>query len=105
MRGVVRLTAADPSGDRPAARRHAEGHDLLRLRASFDEASRDVVAHAAARAAEWSSLTTIDAYRLFSLACDVRVTQLVNGVVGAHLVVDRSITEQLGPGWPEWLHL
>ena len=55
--------------------------------------------------AEWSTLTTIDAYRLFSLACDVRVTQLVNGVVGAHLVVDRSITEQLGPGWPEWLHL
>ena len=105
MRGVVRLTSRpELATDRPLAATPT-ATIFFGFGASFDEASRDVVAHAAARMAEWSTLTTIDAYRLFSLACDVRVTQLVNGVVGAHLVVDRAITEQLGPRWPEWLHL
>lgn len=105
MRGVVRLTSRpELTTDRPLAATPG-ATVFFGFGATFDEASRDVVAHAASRMAEWSPLTTIDAYRLFSLVCDVRVTQLVNGVVGAHLVVDRSITEQLGPGWPEWLHL
>jgi len=105
MRGVVRLTSRpELATDRPLAATPS-ATIFFGFGTTFDEAARDVVAHAAVRVAEWSTLTTIDAYRLFSLACDVRVTQLVNGVVGAHLVVDRSITAQLGPGWPQWLHL
>jgi acetamidase/formamidase len=104
MRGVVHLTSRpELTTDRPLAAT-PDATVLFGFGASFDEAARDVVDHAAGRVAEWSTLDRIDAYRLFSLACDVRVTQLVNGVIGAHLVVPRTISDQL-PGWPEWLHL
>jgi len=33
----------------------------------------------------------IDAYRLVSIACDVRVTQLVDGNVGVHVMIPKSI--------------
>jgi acetamidase/formamidase len=104
MRGTVRLTSRpELPTDRPLAAT-PEATVFFGFGATFDEAARDVVAHAAGRVAEWSTLSELDAYRLFSLACDVRVTQLVNGVVGAHLVVPRHITLQL-PAWPTWLHL
>jgi len=104
MRGTLRLTSRpELATDRPLAAT-PEGTVLFGFGPTFDEAARDVVAHAAGRVAEWSDLSTLDAYRLFSLACDVRVTQLVNDVVGAHLVVPRSITDQLDR-WPEWLQL
>ena len=104
LRGTVRLTSRpELTTDRPLAATPS-ATVFFGNGATFDEAARDVVDHAAGRVAEWSTLDRIDAYRLFSLACDVRVTQLVNGVVGAHLVVPRSITDQL-PDWPEWLRL
>jgi acetamidase/formamidase len=104
MRGVVRLTSRpELDTDRPLAAT-PDATVFFGFGATFDEAATDVVAHAAARIEEWTAMPGIDAYRLFSLACDVRVTQLVNGVVGAHLVVPRSITEQLD-AWPQWLHL
>ncbi len=104
MRGTVRLTSRpELTTDRPLAAT-PDATIFFGFGPSFDDAARDVVAHAAGRVVEWSDLSELDAYRLFSLACDVRVTQLVNGVVGAHLVVPRSITEQLDR-WPVWLHL
>ncbi|UDY35457.1 acetamidase/formamidase family protein [Dermatobacter hominis] len=104
MRGVVRLTSRpELDTDRPLAAT-VDATVFFGFGDTFDAAARDVIAHAASRVAEWSHLTEHDAYRLFSLACDVRVTQLVNGVVGAHLIVPRHVTEQLA-GWPGWLHL
>ena len=104
MRGVVRLTSRpELVTDRPLAAT-PEATVFFGFGATFDEAARDVVDHAAGRVAEWSTLDRVDAYRLFSLACDVRVTQLVNGVLGAHLLVPRTVTDQL-PDWPEWLVL
>lgn len=104
MRGVVRLTSRpELDTDRPLAAT-PDATIFFGFGTTFDDAARDVITHAAARVAEWSDLTDHDAYRLFSLACDVRVTQLVNGVVGAHLIVPRHVTEQL-TAWPEWLHL
>jgi acetamidase/formamidase len=36
-------------------------------------------------------LSKMDAYRLVSVACDVRVTQLVDGKVGVHVMIPKSI--------------
>lgn len=106
MRGAVRLTSRpDFRVDRPLAVAPDGSTVFFGFGATFDAAARDVVAHAADRIAAWSPLTRIDTYRLFSLACDVRVTQLVNGVVGAHLVVPRAITVQFGSSWPSALTL
>ena len=36
----------------------------------------------------WSPM---EAYRLVSVACDVRVTELVDGNVGVHVMIPKSI--------------
>jgi acetamidase/formamidase len=36
----------------------------------------------------WSKM---EAYRLVSVACDVRVTELVDGNVGVHVMIPKSI--------------
>ena len=36
----------------------------------------------------WSQM---EAYRLVSVACDVRVTELVDGNVGVHVMIPKSI--------------
>ncbi len=41
-------------------------------------------------------LTWRDAYRLASLAADLRVTQVVNGVKGVHVMVERALLARLG---------
>jgi acetamidase/formamidase len=40
----------------------------------------------------WSKM---EAYRFVSVACDVHVTQLVDGSVGVHVMIPKAI---LGPG-------
>lgn len=37
-----------------------------------------------------------DAYRLASIAGDLRVTQVVNGIKGIHLMLERTILDQIG---------
>ena len=41
--------------------------------------------------AEYKGWTKMEAYRLVSLACDVRITQLVDGNVGVHVMIPKTI--------------
>ena len=41
----------------------------------------------------WSKM---EAYRLVSVACDVRVTELVDGSVGVHVMIPKSILAARG---------
>jgi acetamidase/formamidase len=41
--------------------------------------------------AEYRSWSKMEAYRLVSLACDVRITQLVDGSVGVHVMIPKVI--------------
>jgi acetamidase/formamidase len=59
--------------------------------ADLTAATRIAVQQAVDWLAELRKLSKMDAYRLVSIACDVRVTQLVDGSVGAHVMVPKSI--------------
>ena len=41
--------------------------------------------------AAWRGLSTTDAYRLASIAADLRITQLVDGNVGVHMTVAKGL--------------
>ncbi|HEV2669897.1 MAG TPA: acetamidase/formamidase family protein [Gemmatimonadales bacterium] len=43
----------------------------------------------------WSKM---EAYRLVSVACDVRITELVDGNVGVHVMIPKAIVRSAGPG-------
>lgn len=42
------------------------------------------------------AIAWLDAYRLASITADLRVTQVVNGAKGIHVMVERTLLEQLG---------
>jgi acetamidase/formamidase len=54
-------------------------------------ATRIAVQEAVDYLAAAKGLSRMDAYRLVSIACDVRVTQLVDGKVGVHVMIPKSI--------------
>jgi acetamidase/formamidase len=56
-------------------------------------ATRIAVQQAVDWLAELRKLSRMDAYRLVSIACSVRVTQLVDGSVGVHVMIPKSIFE------------
>ena len=65
----------------------------------LDAAVEDAVEHALLGLEQWAGLSTVDACRLMTLGCDVRITQVVNGAVGAHVMVPAAVVDQLA-GWP-----
>ncbi len=56
-------------------------------------ATRIAVQQAVDWLAELRKLSRMDAYRIVSIACSVRVTQLVDGNVGVHVMIPKSIFE------------
>ena len=103
MDGIVRLRTVDeltierPIGVTPDAVL------VLGFGESFDDAAGDAVEHTVRALEHWAGLRTSDACRLLTLGCEMRVTQLVNGTVGAHLMVPTAVVEQFGDGWPDVL--
>lgn len=57
---------------------------------TLEEAARDAVDDLVNWLFE-NGLDPVDAYALCSLAADVRVTQMVNGIVGVHAMIDRTL--------------
>lgn len=103
MDGVVRLrTVPALTIDRPIGVT-PDAVFVLGFGATFDEAAADTVEHTVQALEQWAGLRTVDACRLLTLGCEMRVTQLVNGTVGAHLMVPTAIVEQFGEGWPACL--
>jgi acetamidase/formamidase len=54
-------------------------------------ATRIAVQQAVDYLAASKALSKMEAYRLVSIACDVRVTQLVDGNVGVHVMIPKAI--------------
>lgn len=46
--------------------------------------------------ARYCDISWNDAYRLASLAVDLRITQVVNGAKGCHAMIERSLIARLG---------
>jgi acetamidase/formamidase len=46
--------------------------------------------------AERVGLSTMDAYRLASIAADLRITELVDGNVGVHMMVAKRVLASRG---------
>jgi len=66
--------------------------------ASLDQAARVAVRSLLDLLERFGGITWRDAYRLASIAADLRVTQVVNGEKGVHVMLERTILEQLrGP--------
>ncbi|MEX2643669.1 MAG: acetamidase/formamidase family protein [Acetobacterales bacterium] len=56
----------------------------------LDDAAKDALRRMIAFIVETAGLSREDAYTLCSLACDMRITQLVNGEKGVHAVLPKS---------------
>ena|SRR5438034_7272632 len=54
-------------------------------------ATRIAVQNAIDFIAAYRGMSKMEAYRLVSVACDVRVTELVDGNVGVHVMIPKSI--------------
>lgn len=63
----------------------------------LDEAARVALRRMVALIAERTGITPEDAYRLCSLAADLRVTQLVNRRKGIHVMMSHALLEQSRP--------
>ncbi len=62
---------------------------MLATRATFEEGMQAAVARAVQLLSEKNSLPFPDAYRLMSATCDIRVSQVVNGVLTVKVKVPR----------------
>ena len=62
---------------------------------SLDQAARSAVRSLLDLLVRFGGMTWGDAYRLASIAADLRVTQVVNGEKGIHVMLERTIVEQL----------
>jgi len=58
---------------------------------SLTQATRVAVQEMVDFLAAWKGLSKTDAYRLASIAADLRITELVDGNVGVHMMVPKSI--------------
>ena len=67
---------------------------------SLDQAARIAVRALLDLLERYGGMAWRDAYRLASLAADLRVTQVVNGEKGIHVMLERAIVEQLGTPLP-----
>ena len=54
-------------------------------------ATRTAIRQAIAYLMRDRGLSQVEAYRLVSIACDLRITQLVDGNVGVHVMIPKSI--------------
>ena len=61
----------------------------------LDTAARDALGRMIDWVCELSALSRTEAYMLLSLAADLRITQLVNGEKGCHMVLEKSVVAQL----------
>jgi len=71
------------------------------LGASLEEAARDALDHLLRLLEVHVGLSRRDGYRLASLVVDLRITQVVNRVVGVHAVLGHDVLAQLDP--PAWM--
>lgn len=69
--------------------------------ATLDEAARIAADDLLVFLDRHCSLAWLDGYRLASLVVDLRITQVVNRIVGVHAVLPHAVLEQLDV--PEWL--
>ena len=67
---------------------------------SLDQAARVAVRSLLDLLQRFGGMAWGDAYRLASIAADLRVTQVVNGEKGIHVMLERAILEQLGRPLP-----
>ena len=67
---------------------------------SLDQAARVAVSSLLDLLQRFGGMAWGDAYRLASIAADLRVTQVVNGEKGIHVMLERAILEQLGRALP-----
>jgi acetamidase/formamidase len=59
--------------------------------ADLTTATKIAVREAVKLLVEWKGLTPTEAYQLISVACDVSVTQLVDGTMGMHVMIPKKI--------------
>lgn len=87
--GTFRLTVRkDLSYDRPFA--ESATHLIsIGLNEDLDDAAKEAVAEMVKHVCERTSLTRNQAYMLISLAGNLRVTQLVDGNKGIHMMLDK----------------
>ncbi len=95
MRVQPGLTLDHPLAVTPA------GLVAMGFEANLEEAARAAVGRLLAFLDEHCGLPWLDGYRLASLAVDLRITQVVNRVVGVHAVLPHSVLAQLDI--PPWL--
>lgn len=62
----------------------------------LDHAARIAVQSLLNLLVRYCRLAWLDAYRIASIASDLHVTQVVNGVKGVHVMFERALLEQLG---------
>ncbi|HYM90368.1 MAG TPA: acetamidase/formamidase family protein [bacterium] len=67
---------------------------------SLDQAARVAVRSLLDVLERFGEMAWRDAYRLASIAADLHVTQVVNGEKGIHVMLERTILEQLGATLP-----
>ncbi len=67
---------------------------------SLDQAARVAVRSLLDLLERFGGMAWRDAYRLASIAADLRVTQVVNGEKGIHVMLERTILEQLEAALP-----
>jgi acetamidase/formamidase len=67
---------------------------------SLDQAARIAVGSLLDLLVRFGGMAWRDAYRLASIAADLRVTQVVNGEKGIHVMLERAILDQLATPFP-----
>ena len=81
------------------------GHEItMGFDEDLDKAARSAVRSMLSLLQRYYGLTWRDAYRLVSVIADLRVTQLVNGAKGIHVMLSRDVLAQK-PQQPPFLAL
>jgi len=81
------------------------GHEItMGFDEDLDKAARSAVRSMLSLLQRYYGLTWGDAYRLVSVIADLRVTQLVNGAKGIHVMLSRDVLAQK-PQQPPFLAL
>jgi acetamidase/formamidase len=96
MEGNLRLTVREDVELRLPLAVTPEHVVTLGLAPTLDEAARAALTGMIDLLGQECGLGRNESYRLLSMAADLRVTQVVNDVVGAHVMLERTIIDQIG---------
>jgi acetamidase/formamidase len=91
LRGVFKLTVRKDVRLKLPRAETASHHLTMAFDVDLDDAAKDALRDMLCLLEEKTGLSREDAYTLVSLAGDVRVTQLVNGNKGIHVMIPKSV--------------